>query len=192
MDVQAPYLRCPSRPQVRCQQTRPQTHSHWHKTMLLALGDKIRSKPRHSPPPGIGTRLASYFQYFQPQADHAPNTDSMHKDICGTSPLHCQEGMLECAGSYTDTCTNNSQIQTHILSNPVSQAEARRSPLHKQRYFQTSVSHHRTNHLLIHAVGHGSPRHRPQNFTCTVAWVSGITSSYPERHTGAQTYFSGS
>lgn len=103
MDVhQAPHLRCPSRPQVRCLQTRPQTHSHWR------LGTRSET--------GLDTALSQVSiqgspSYFQPQAGHVTNTNIIHKDICWTSPLTLsRRRAFMCRGFYINTCTDKTQI----------------------------------------------------------------------------------
>lgn len=50
---------CPPSTPLRCRQTWPQTRSHWHKIVLLALGDKVRSRGSHSPYSGYQCKTHS-------------------------------------------------------------------------------------------------------------------------------------
>lgn len=115
-------LRCPSCPHVRCQQTWPQTHNHWHKTMSLAFGDKIRSRPRHSPHPGIDKAHShtSNHKLVMPRT-----LITCTKTFAGPSPLRCQEGLRvwsACGRAYT--CTGNTRVQTQILPCPAYRQKA--------------------------------------------------------------------
>lgn len=82
------------------------------------------------------------------------NADTVHKDVCWAFPTYAVRKTRACAGAPTDTCMDNTQVQTQLWPCPASQVKARRVALHKQRYQQTSVSHHRGGHLLILACRH--------------------------------------
>lgn len=108
---QAPHLRCPSRPQVRCQQTQPQTHSHWHKTMPLALGDKIRSRPRQQPSLRYQDKAHSCtcnHKQVMPQT-----LISCTKTFAEPPPLHHQEGMLSSVQGLTQTHAQTTHRSKH-------------------------------------------------------------------------------